>query len=182
MLSTSQQFTTFNQAGIDNLVKVASVSLESFARLIDLNLNTARNVLEESVSKVHALSTAKDAEEIIALQQAAAEPAVKQSVQYSRNVYSVVAQTQAQFKQMAEEQLAEFNKNVVIVLDKAAKSAPAGSDVAVAAVKSAISAANAAYDNLTKINRQVVDIAEANLSAATESVVKPVAEVKRKTR
>ena len=50
------------------------------------------------------------------------------------------------------------------------KNAPAGSDVAVAAVKSMLAAANSAYDNLTKVAKQATEIAEANVSAATETV------------
>ena len=53
---------------------------------------------------------------------------------------------------------------------RVAKSAPAGSDVAVAAVKSMLAAANSAYDNLTKVTKQATEIAEANVNAATETV------------
>jgi hypothetical protein len=42
--------------------------------------------------------------------------------------------------------------------------------VAVAAVKSMLAAANSAYDNLTKVAKQATEIAEANVSAATETV------------
>ena len=45
----------------------------------------------------------------------------------------------------------------------------AGSDVAVAAVKSMLAAANSAYDNLTKVAKQATEIAEANVAAATET-------------
>jgi hypothetical protein len=60
----------------------------------------------------------------------------------------------------------------VSALDKFAKNAPAGSDVAVAAVKSALAAANSAYDSLTKVAKQATEIAEANIAAATAAVGK----------
>ena len=44
-----------------------------------------------------------------------------------------------------------------------------GSDVAVAAVKSMLAAANSAYDNFTKVAKQATEIAEANVAAATET-------------
>ena len=50
------------------------------------------------------------------------------------------------------------------------KNAPAGSDVAMAAVKSMLAASNTAYDNFTKVTRQATEIAEANVAAATETV------------
>ena len=53
------------------------------------------------------------------------------------------------------------------------KNAPAGSDVAVAAVKSMLAAANSAYDNFTKVAKQATEIAEANVAAATETAKRP---------
>jgi hypothetical protein len=71
---------------------------------------------------------------------------------------------------MAEQRVAEWNENFSTLLDKAVKNAPAGSDVAVAAVKSMIAAANSAYDNMSKVAKQATEIAEANVAAATETV------------
>jgi hypothetical protein len=87
-------------------------------------------------------------------------------------VYELAAQNQAEFTRFAEVQASEVNKNVVGLLDKFAKNAPAGSDVAVAAVKSALAAANSAYDSLSKVAKQATEIAEANFSAATTAVTK----------
>ena len=46
-------------------------------------------------------------------------------------------------------------------MDKAAKSAPSGSEFAFTAVKQAVTAANQAYDALSKAGKQVVDMTEA---------------------
>ncbi len=59
-----------------------------------------------------------------------------------------------------------------LVAEYIAKNAPAGSDVAIAAVKSAIAAANTAYDNMTKAAKQVGEMAETNLAAATNATLK----------
>jgi len=66
-----------------------------------------------------------------------------------------------------EAQAAEFNKNLIGLLDKVSKNAPAGSDVAVQAVKSALAAANTAYDSFNKVAKQATEIAEANFAATT---------------
>ena len=47
---------------------------------------------------------------------------------------------------------------------------PAGSDVAVAAVKSAMAAANQAYDAFSKATKQVAEATEATMTAATNTV------------
>ena len=60
-----------------------------------------------------------------------------------------------------------MNKNLASVVDKAVKSAPAGSDVAVTALKSTMAATSAAIDSMTKATRQVVDFTDASVRAAS---------------
>ena len=82
---------------------------------------------------------------------------------------AVVAEGHEHTARGAERRVAEWNENFVSLLDKVSKNAPAGSDVAVAAVKSMLAAANSAYDNFTKVAKQATEIAEANVAAATET-------------
>src|SRR5574340_1184233 len=93
------------------------------------------------------------------------QPLFEKTVAYSRSLYEISAQTQEEFSKVVEAQFSELNRNVAAMLDKAAQSAPAGSDVAVAAMKSAIAAANSAYDSINKAAKQVAEIAEANVAA-----------------
>jgi len=95
---------------------------------------------------------------------------IEKAIAYSKSVYEVATNANAELSKVAERRVAEWNENFVSLLDKVSKNAPAGSDVAVAAVKSMLAAANSAYDNLTKAAKQATEIAEANVSAATETV------------
>ena len=106
---------------------------------------------------------------MVNLSAAAAQPALEKALAYSRKVYEVSTQTQGEVTKLVEAQAAEMNKNMVSLLDKFAKNAPAGSDVAVAAVKSALAAANTAYDSLSKVAKQANEIAEANFTAAANA-------------
>src|SRR5262249_61297745 len=93
--------------------------------------------------------------------------AIEKAIAYSRSVYEVAAQSQTELTKAIEAQASELNRNVVGFLDKVSKNAPAGSDVAVAAVKPALAAPNSAYDSFTKVAKQAPQIAEANFTAAT---------------
>ncbi len=171
---TPEQFAASNKAGVETLLSIANTAFASAERLAALNLNVGRAVLEDSVNNIKALLSVKDAQEFVSLQSSLAQPALEKAVAYARNLYEISAQTQEEFSKLFEGQFAEANKNVAAALDKAAKSAPAGSDVAVAAVKSAIAAANSAYDSINKAAKQVAEIAEANVAAATNATVKAV--------
>ncbi len=174
MYNTPEQFSSANKANVETLMTVANTAFASAERIAALNLNTARTLLEESVSNAKSLLAIKDVQEFMNLQTSLAQPALDKAIAYSRSLYEIATQTQEEFGKIIESQFAEVNKNVATVLDKAAKNAPAGSDVAVAAVKSAIAAANSAYDTMTKAAKQVAEIAEANVAAATSATVKAV--------
>ena len=174
MFNAPEQFASTNKATIEALLNLANTAFASAERIAALNLNTARSLLEDSVASTKALLGAKDMQEFISLQSTLAQPSVEKAVAYSRSIYEITAQTQEEISKIVEAQFNEANKNVVTALDKAAKNAPAGSDVAVAAVKSAIAAANSAYDSISKAAKQVAEITEANVAAATNATVKAV--------
>ncbi|WP_068806331.1 phasin family protein [Thauera phenolivorans] len=175
-----EQFVASNQASIETLQTLATSAFANIERLTALNLNTARSVMEDSVASTRALLAVKDVKELAALQASLAQPVVEKAVAYARNVYEITSQSQEDASKLLDGQIAEINKNVATTLDKAAKSAPAGSDVAVTAMRSAVAAANSAYDSMTKAARQVTDLAEANVSAATDATVKAVSTASRK--
>jgi len=109
----------------------------------------------------------KDVQELAQLKNAFAQPALEKATSYAKSIYDITSATQAEIGKLVEEQVSEFNKHVVTGLDKMVKSAPAGSEVAVAAVKSTISAVNSAYDNLSKSAKQFAEMTAANVEAAT---------------
>lgn len=172
--ATPEQISAANKANIESLLALANTTFASVEKLATLNLNTARTLLEDSVTNTKTLMGAKDVQELVALQTSLAQPTIEKIVAYGRNVYEITASIQGEVSKLIESQVGEANKNLNAVLDKAAKSAPAGSDVAVAAVKSAIAAASSAYDSMSKAAKQVVELTEANVAAATDATVKAV--------
>jgi phasin family protein len=172
--TTPEQIAAANKASVETALTFANTAFASAERLAALNLNTARNILEDVVANAKTVLGAKDIQDLVSLQSSLAQPAVEKAIAYSRSIYEIASQTQEEMTKLIEGQFVELNKNVAVALDQAAKTAPAGSDVAVAAVKSAIAAANSAYDSMSKAAKQVAEIAEANVAAATTATVKAV--------
>src|SRR6185369_15777481 len=172
MSINAEQFVTANKAAVESLLSVANTALASAERIANLNFDTARSVLEETSASTKALLGAKDVQEAIAIQASISKPNVDKVVAYSKSVYEISAQTQEQLTQMIEAQFGDFQKNVSSKLEKAAKAAPASSDVAVAAVQSAIAAANSAFENMRKTAQQVTEMAQSNIVATTNATTK----------
>ena len=162
---TPEQIATTNKAGIQAILGLAHTQFTAFERLSALYFSAAKTAFEEGVGHAKALLNAKDPQEYLNLNAAATQPTMEKAIAYSRSVYEVAAQTNGELAKFLEAQAAEFNKNLIGLLDKVSKNAPAGSEVAVQAVKSALAAANTAYDSFNKVAKQATEIAEGNFAA-----------------
>ena len=163
-----EQFAAANKATVDSLLSVANTALASAERIAALNLNTVRSALEDSVSGAKSVMAAKDPQEALKLQSSLTQPAVEKAVAYSRSVYEITSQTQQELAKMVEAQFGDFQKSMAGMVEMATKSAPAGSECAVAAIQNAIAAATSAFGNMNSVAKQFAETAQANIASATK--------------
>lgn len=170
MYQTPEQLIAANKAGVEAAVQLANVALQSVEKLVGLQIDAAKSALAESAASARALATAKDPKDLTALRDRAVQPNLEKAQAYIRSVYDVAASTQGEIGKLIESQLAVFNKSVVSVLDKAASTTPAGTEFAITALRAAVASANAGFDNVSKVAKQVADITAANVAAATQAM------------
>jgi phasin family protein len=178
MYNTSEQFAELNQASVDYALRFSQIALDNTERMFKVQLESSKSAIEDGVKNVKAVSEIKDLQEMVALRAKLAESSVEKALTLSRSLYEVASEAQAELTKLVEESLAAYSKNVAAFVDRAAKSAPAGSDVAVTALKSTVAATTAAFDSFTKATRQVASFADASVKAATQATAaatKPVA-------
>jgi hypothetical protein len=114
----------------------------------------------------------KDAQELVALHSSLLQPSAEKVAAYSRHIYDIATATGSEVTKVTEGQVSEAQKKFLSVVDNAVKNAPAGSENAVVLVKSAVAAANNAFDSVQKAAKQAADVAEANFQAMTNTAVK----------
>ena len=169
---TPDQFAAANKANLETLFGLTSKAFEGVEKLVELNLQVAKATLSESAENTKAAMGVKDAQELLALQASLLQPSAEKAAAYSRHLYDIAQSTSSEFTKTAEAQLSELQKGFSSAVDGALKNAPAGSESAAALVKSAISAANNAYESVHKAAKQASDMAEANFTSVTNSALK----------
>lgn len=180
MYQTPEQLIAMNKANMESVMKFAGVAIEGTERMIDLQMKAAKSAFADGIESAKALAAVKDFQQFAALKDTMAQPTMEKATAYAKSVYDLTSETQAEFSKLVEAQVADFNKEVVTTLDKLVKSAPAGSEVGVAAVKSAIAAVNSAYDNLSKVGKQFAQASQANLEAAATQATATVKKASKK--
>ena len=169
MTMTPEQILASQKANIETLFGLANKAFEGVEKLVQLNVAASRAALTEAAAHTQAVLSVKDAQELLALQAGLFQPMAEKAAAYSRHVYEIASGTNAEFGKAFESQTAEAQRSFSNLVDTAAKSAPAGSETTVAVFKSAVSAANNAFESVQKAVKQASDVAEANFNAVANS-------------
>lgn len=172
MILTPEQVAAAQKANLETLFGLTSKAFEGVEKLVELNLQVVKATFAENVDNAKKALSAKDAQELLAIQATLVQPVAEKTLAYTRHLYEIASETQSEFAKVAEAQLAEGSKNVQALVENFAKNAPAGSESTVAIVKSAISAANNAYESVQKATKQAVEMAESNFQAAATAATK----------
>ena len=166
MTVTVNPIAELGRAALESASKAARISMDSAERAITVQLEYAKGALSQASLNARAVSQVKDVQELFALRARIAENAMENLMGYSRSLYEVASEAQSEYSRLAEERMARFQRAVTEGVEQAASAAPAGSDVAVAAMKSQLAAATAAYDTFTKAAKNFASYADAGITAA----------------
>lgn len=179
MFSIPENFSSATKANIEAQIemmnKLSAKAFEGVEKIIDLNLNVAKTSLEESSAAAAQLLAVKDPQAFFTLSAAQAQPTAEKALAYGRHLATITSAAQAEFTKAAEEQLAATQVKVVALVDELSKNAPAGSENAIAFVKSAIGNASAGYEQISKGSKQVAETIEANVNAAVNQFTQTAA-------
>jgi phasin family protein len=171
MYVSAEQIAATRKAGMDALISLAQAQFAAFEQVSALNFNTGKAVLEGGINHAKAFMSAKRAQDLVQLNQAAAQPLFDKAIAYSRDLNAVVAQARAEVFRASEARAIEANRAVIKMLDDMTKTPPAGLGVPVITIKSVLAATSAACENYAGFAQQAADMAKANISCSTAAKV-----------
>ena len=178
MSLTAEQIVASHKATLETLFGLTNKAFEGVEKLVELNVGAARAALNDSANQAQAALSVKDAQELLALQASLFQPLAEKAAAYSRHLYEIASGTGAEFSKAFEGQAADAQKQFAQLVEGAAQNAPAGSETAVAMMKSAVAAANNAFESVQKAVKQANELTEANfnaVAATTATAAKPAA-------
>ena len=169
---TAEQVLASQKATIETLFGLTGKAFEGVEKLIELNISAAKSAMTEAAQTTKLALSAKDPQELVALQTSLMQPAAEKVAAYGRYVYEIAASTGAEVSRVAEAQAAEAQAKFMAIVDTAVKNAPAGTENGVALIKSAVAAANNAIETAQKAAKQAAEVAEANFNAVSTTAVR----------
>ena len=177
---TVEQVVASNKANLETLFGLTNKAFEGVEKIVELNLTASKAALAEANAHAQSLLSVKDAQELLALQSSLLQPLAEKTAAYSRHLYDIASATGAEFSKNFEGQAAEAQKKFMGLVDSAAKNAPAGSESAVAIIKSSVAAANNALESVQKAVKQATEMAEANFNAVAATATNATKQAAKK--
>ncbi len=175
MFALPEDVSSYQKAHLDSVLKFANATSAAAEQWFDLNVKSAKAASAEALKQLRALATAKDVQELSSLQTSFSQANADKLQGYLRAVQTWATDTHSELSKVVEIEVTEINKGLTSALEKAAKSAPSGSEFAFAAIKQAMTAGTQAYETMAKAGKQVVDITESTVAATTGAAKKKAA-------
>lgn len=162
MYQLAEQMVKLQKSNLAAALRLAGIASESTERLLEVQLKAIRSTFSEGVQQAKVLAEAKDLNEFAQVRNALAQPALDNGASYVKDLCDVAVATQSDISKLVEEQVSQFNRQVVTGLHQIVTAVPTDSEVAVAAMRSAMSVVTSTYDNLSKSAKQIADTTHAS--------------------
>ncbi len=170
MSAFAPQIMASQKATLEAFLALQQTAFSGFEKLVDLNLRVVKATLDETTQKAQEALALEDPQQAVAFMTTlAAQPGAEKALAYSKHVYDIVSGVQTEVGRLTEAQMAASQKNLSEAIEMMTKNAPAGSESAVAFMKSSLATATAAYDSLSRVAKQAAEVTESNITAATNA-------------
>ena len=176
-LFNTDTFQNAQKAQLEMLQQISGKVFESVEQLTQLQLKSLRAASGEQFESLHSMLSITDPKDLASLQAVLPQPAAQAErlMEFSREVYELMSNTQAEIAQLAESQVTAITQQTNELIETLSKNAPAGAEPAVAMFKSALESAGSTYESVQKAAKQAAEMAEEGIAAAASAAGKATA-------
>lgn len=160
----NEQIATAANASVDTAFTQAASVLNGFEKLVRLNVQAVKATIGENAETVQNVLAVKNSQDLITLAKTLQQQTSEKVIGYSRHLQDIVTATVAELRAANQAQLDAAQQRLAEALEQAFKNAPAGSEAAVAMVKSSFEQAGKAYETARSAAVQLTDTVTANVA------------------
>lgn len=170
-----EQLAQSQKANAQVMMTLVRTAFHGLEQLSALNLAASRELFNASTNSAQQLLDVKDAQQLKDLAGSLARPSVDKLLEYSRNLYELAANMQREITSAMEEQYGNVRHAASGLVEKTGLSSPIASDVFGSAMKQMMNASTTAFENISQMAKQMTDIVDTNVKAATSATAQAAA-------
>ncbi|CAN0625413.1 Phasin (PHA-granule associated protein) [Burkholderia multivorans] len=169
-MNTRELVSSAQRANLDVVFGFAGTMIDGVGKLAELNTRFTRSTLKDAFEM--ARNAAGKPQDWLAIQGSLAAPMAEKIQAYSDELLGIVSSTQAEILRAAQAEGAAYVSRFQTLVEDATKNAPAGSNAAIAALNSAVIAANTLYRTIGKTEEPADEAARGNFDVAAAAASK----------
>ena len=166
----TEQFAEATHKGVNATYDVMQASLESLEKIVRLNIDNSKKILEESSRAVKDMATVDSPKELFDKVSSLATHAAKTNACHYRDAYQVVTEIQTQMGKAIEEHIHNAQEQIAKSMESFSKFNPLKSSMTSDTFSSWINGANQAFTAAAKVASQISEFAHKNMDAASSAV------------
>lgn len=164
-----EQIAANQKSAVAGLFGLGNSLFDGAQALVKLNLQAAKTTLQEAEEATLTAASIKDPKELVELATKVAKAAPEKAASYLRHVQAIATTSSTEVRTYVETATAGAKAELSTLVDAAVKNAPAGSENAVALVKSAVAAATTAFETAQASAKEATDKAVEAVVAQMEA-------------
>jgi phasin family protein len=174
MFTNPEQFAnatkTLFELQVETFNALASKAVQGVEQVVALNMNTAKNSMDNALAASRQMSQAGDAKSALDTLQARLQPGVQDAQAYGEQLRQIVADIQKDFQQAADTHLVEAKNTLSALIYDVTQNVKPGQENAVEIIKAAIDNAFKGYEQVTQSTREAMRRVEEQVSRATSQL------------
>lgn len=176
MFTSPEQFAaatkTLFELQMNTFNTLASKAVQGVQQVVNLNMQTAKSSVENTLAAGKEISQASDPQTAMAAasQQAKAGAGANAAVQYGSDLKTIIDDINREFHTAADAHMAEAKNALSALIYDVTQNVKPGSENAVQIVKAAIDNAFLGYEQVTKATRAAVKQVEEQIAKASDMV------------
>ena len=160
---------TFLKKSSATLAEFSSMAFDKYEKLNDLNIKHTKSNMADAGNTLSAMLEVKDPKEFVEVAHQSAQPTPVKVSTYFKELYKINADFLRSGSEYAETESGEINKAIRDQVEEISKNAPAGTEGVLAMTKSSLAASSSTYESMTKAAKQVFEIVDSNIEAASRA-------------
>ncbi len=113
MITKPEQLSELHRKNIDTAMKLAQLSIGNSQRIVALQVDIAKKMLQDSVENAKALAGVKDPQQALSLQSQYAQHTAQQIMESARQLAEIGNASRTEFTQLISEQFSGGNKEIL---------------------------------------------------------------------
>lgn len=167
MLKNNEQLVSETQKAIDKVMDLVTASIQGVEKITHVQLETSRQILEETSKAVREFANITDPKELFARINQIAANAIERNIASARDVYSIVNEVQSKVGKVTEENMQNLQQAALSSVEGVSQYNPNGANFASDMIKTWFNGTAQALSATNKFAAQVSEFANNNIKAAT---------------